>query len=107
MNKQLLASTALVAAGVLMTASQASAAGKTVKLGLHGYMEQLVGIAFDRSDNEATTARANSKSSFDQMTESEIHFKGSGKLDNGITIIADVQLEVTGSPGNIIGKSVV
>jgi outer membrane protein OmpU len=104
MNKQLLASTALVAAGVLMTASQASAAGKTVKLGLHGYMTQMIGVAFDRSDNEATTARANSKTSFDQQSESEIHFKGSGKLDNGITIIADVQLEVTGSPGNIIDE---
>jgi len=104
MNKQLLASTALVAAGILMAAPQASAAGKTVKLGLHGYMEQLVGVAFNRGDREATEARGNSKTSFDQMTESEIHFKGSGKLDNGITIIADVQLEVTGSPGNIIDE---
>lgn len=104
MNKQLLASTAIVAAGMLMAAPQASAAGKTVKLGLKGYMEQLVGISFDRADNEATTARGNSKTSLDQMTESEIHFKGSGKLDNGITIIADVQLEVSGSPGNIIDE---
>jgi predicted porin len=104
MNKQLLASTALVAAGMLMAAPQASAAGKTVKLGLHGYMEQLVGVVFDRQDNETSTARTSSKTSFDQMTESEIHFKGSGKLDNGITIIADVQLEVTGSPGNVIDE---
>jgi outer membrane protein OmpU len=104
MNKQLLASTALVAAGMLLAAPQASAAGKTVKLGLKGYMEQLVGIVFDREDNETTTARTGSKTSFDQSTESEIHFKGSGKLDNGITIIADVQLEVTGSPGNIIDE---
>jgi outer membrane protein OmpU len=101
MNKQLLASTAIIAAGML-AAPQASAA--TVKLGLKGYMEQLVGIAFDRSNNEATVGRNNSKTSFDQMTESEIHFKGSGKLDNGITIIADVQLEVSGSPGNIIDE---
>ena len=66
MNKQLLASTALVAAGMLMAAPQASAAGKTVKLGLHGYMEQLVGIIFDREDNETSTARTASKTSFDQ-----------------------------------------
>ena len=107
MNKQLLASTAIVAAGMLMAAPHASA--KTpVKLGLHGYMEQLVGIVFDRENNEApaaaAAARGSSKTSFDQMTESEIHFKGSGKLDNGITIIADVQLEVSGSPGNIIDE---
>ena len=104
MNKQLLASTALVAAGMLMAPSMANAAGQTVKLGLHGYMEQLVGVVFDRSDDESTTTRAQSKTSFDQSTESEIHFKGSGKLDNGITIIADVQLEVSGSPGNIIDE---
>jgi len=102
MNKQLLASTALVAAGVLMTASQASAG--VVKLGLHGYMEQIVGFAFDRQDAEATAAAANSITSLDQLTESEIHFKGSGKLDNGISIIADIQLEITGSPGNIIDE---
>ena len=104
MNKQLQATTALVAVSMLAATSLANAAGKTVKLGLHGYMEQIVGVVFDRSDNEATTARANSKTSFDQMTESEIHFKGSGKLDNGITIIADVQLEVSGSPGNLIDE---
>jgi outer membrane protein OmpU len=104
MNKQLQATTALVAVSMLAATSSANAAGKTVKLGLHGYMEQIVGVVFDRSDNEATTARANSKTSFDQMTESEIHFKGSGKLDNGITIIADVQLEVSGSPGNLIDE---
>jgi outer membrane protein OmpU len=104
MNKQLLASTALIAVGVLMATPQANAAGKTVKLGLDGYMEQIVGVVFDRSDAEGSTTRANSKTSFDQQTESEIHFKGSGKLDNGITIIADVQLEVSGSPGNVIDE---
>ena len=93
-----------MAIGLLAAASQANAAGNAVKLGLKGYMEQLVGVAFDRSDAEATTARASSKTSFDQQTESEIHFRGSGKLDNGITIIADVQLEVTGSPGNVIDE---
>ncbi len=67
-------------------------------------MEQIVGVVLDRSDVESSTARANSKTSFDQQTESEIHFKGSGKLDNGITILADVQLEVTGSPGNVIDE---
>ena len=103
MKRHLLASTALVAAGVLMAGSHANAAN-TVKLGVHGYMEQLVGVIFDRADGEASSAAASSATSFDQHTESEIHFKGSGKLDNGITIIADVQLEVAGSPGNVIDE---
>jgi predicted porin len=103
MNKQLLASTAIVAAGMLMAASQANAQGKTVKLGLRGYMDQVIGLSFDRSKSEPTTAASNSRTSFDQGTESEIHFKGSGKLDNGITILADVQLEVGGA-GEIIDE---
>jgi predicted porin len=103
MNKQLLASTALIAASML-AAPQASAQN-VVKLRLGGYMAQVIGVAFDRSNDEATAdAPGNSKTSFDQQTESEIHFRGSGKLDNGITIITDVQLEVTGSPGNIIDE---
>jgi len=52
MNKQLLASTALVAAGMLMTAPQASAAGKVIKMGVHGYMDQLFGVVLDRQDAE-------------------------------------------------------
>ncbi len=95
MKKHLLASSALVAAGTLMSASASAA---TVKLGVGGYMEQLVGFVLDRND------AATNSTSVDQHTESEIHFKGSGKLDNGIQIIADVQLEVAGSPGNIIDE---
>jgi hypothetical protein len=113
MRKQLLATTALVAAGMMAATAPASAQkkGNTVKLGLKGYMEQVVGFAFDRAkaedisdntfgDGDAVAGRG----SFDIDTESEIHFKGSGKLDNGITILADVQLEVSGSPGNIIDE---
>ena len=103
MKHNLLASTALVAVGALMAIPQANAAN-TVKLGVHGYMEQLVGVIFDRADAEASTAAASSATSFDQHTEAEIHFKGSGKLDNGISIIVDVQMEVAGTPGNIIDE---
>ena len=96
MKRNLLLSTALVSAGIAVAASPADAA--TVKLGVHGYMEQIVGVVFDRND------AATNSTSVDQHTESEIHFKGSGKLDNGIQIIADVQMEVAGSPGNIIDE---
>jgi len=61
MNKQLLASTALVAAGMLMAPSMASAAGKTVKLGLHGYMEQLVGVALSTVPTVNPRSRAQSR----------------------------------------------
>jgi hypothetical protein len=107
MRKQLLATTALVAAGVMAASAPASAQkkGNTVKLGLKGYMEQIVGIAFDRPKIEdISTSQTGGRGTLDVDTESEIHFKGSGKLDNGISILADVQLEVTGSPGNVIDE---
>jgi predicted porin len=94
MKKQLLSATALVAAGAL-AAGAANAA--TVKVGVAGYMEQIVGVVFDRQDaSGASTTTA--VSSLAQNTEAEVHFKGSGKLDNGIEIVHDVQLEVAGSP---------
>jgi hypothetical protein len=80
-----------------------------VKLGVGGYMEQVIGITFDRDDAADTggggaPGLASGATSVKQYNESEIHFKGSGKLDNGIEIVADVQLEVAGSPGQVIDE---
>ena len=101
MKKQLLTTTALVAAGAI-AASTPALAKNTVSLGVGGYLEQIVGIVFDRDDTN--TVSGTTRTSVDQQSESEIHFKGTGKLDNGITIVANVELEVTGSPGNRIDE---
>jgi hypothetical protein len=103
MKKQLLSATALIAAGTLATVGAANAA--TVSLGTAGYMTQVVGVTFDNSDSAGVGAtRGTATTSVVQYMESEVHFKGSGKLDNGIEIIADIQLEAGGSPGQIIDE---
>jgi hypothetical protein len=107
---------ALVAAGTLSLADDAWAQKATnpVQLRLGGYMEQKLGAAFQRQDSlERTGIPANTPGAatytlptgtVDTQTEAEIHFIGDGRLDNGLVIRAVVELEVTGSPGNIIDE---
>jgi predicted porin len=114
MKKGLLMTSALVAVGTLAIADDAWAQKATnpVQLRLGGYMEQKVGAAFQRTNTiERTGLAPNTVGSygvptgtFDVQTESEIHFIGDGRLDNGLVIRAVVELEVTGSPGNIIDE---
>jgi predicted porin len=114
MKKGLLMTSALVAAGTLAIADDAWAqkAANPVSLRLGGYMEQKIGSAFQRQDELERTgstainaqAPGASQGTFDQQTESEIHFIGDGRLDNGLVIRAVVELEVTGSPGNMIDE---
>jgi predicted porin len=108
MKKQLLATTALVAVGVLAAASGADA--QTVKLGVGGYMSQEFGFVFDKQDGntngrpDVSGTGADTGVQFDQQSDVEVYFLGSGKLDNGIEVGARVELEVAGSPGNMIDE---
>ena len=86
MKKILLGSTAIVAAGMIASAPSAIAAEK-MKLSVGGYMEQWVG--FTSQDDGV----AQDYSGFSTVSDGEIHFKGKTKLDNGITIGVNVQLE--------------
>jgi len=86
MKKILLGSTAIVAAGMIASAPSAIAAEK-MKLSVGGYMEQWVG--FTSGDDGA----GQDYSGFSTVSDGEIHFKGKTKLDNGITIGVNVQLE--------------
>jgi hypothetical protein len=105
---------ALVAVGTVAIADHAWAqkAANPVQLRLGGYMEQKFGVAFQRQNSrEQTGLAANTVGSYgaptgtvDTQTEAEIHFIGDGRLDNGLVIRAVVELEVTGSPGNIIDE---
>ena len=94
MKKQLLTTTALVAAGVIAASSPAFAQkkGNVVQLEVKGYMEYVLGILFDQADGIVD----DNVPAVDNHMESEIWFKGSGKLDNGITITADAQFENIG-----------
>jgi hypothetical protein len=108
MKNQLLATTALVAVGVLGATELANA--QAVKLGVGGYMRQEFGFVFDRQDanttgrNDVSGTGTDTAVQFDQQTDAEVYFLGSGKLDNGIEVLAVVELEVAGSPGNMIDE---
>ena len=86
MKKILLGSTAIVAAGMIASVPSANAASK-MKLSVGGYMEQWVG--FTSQDDGA----GQDYSGFSTVSDGEIHFKGKTKLDNGITVGVNVQLE--------------
>jgi hypothetical protein len=86
MKKILLGSTAIVAAGMIASVPSADAASK-MKLGVGGYMEQWFG--FTSGDDGV----AQDYSGFSTVSDGEIHFKGKTKLDNGISIGVNVQLE--------------
>ena len=86
MKKILLGSTAIVAAGMIASVPSANAASK-MKLSVGGYMEQWVG--FTSGDYGA----GQDYSGFSTVSDGEIHFKGKTKLDNGITVGVNVQLE--------------
>src|SRR5262245_5014310 len=111
MKKGLLMTSALVAAGMLTLGNDAQAQQKPtnpVQLRLGGYVEEIVGQAFNRLPSSHTAAigsapagTAGASGTFDQQTESEIHVIGDGRLDNGLVIRAVFELEVSGSPGNV------
>ena len=95
MKKQLMITTALVAAGMLAVSGAALAqkkAGKPV-LKVGGYFGFDVG-AVDQDDT--SPARV----AFDVIQDSEIHFKGSVTLDNGIKIRTRVELEGQSGKGS-------
>jgi hypothetical protein len=86
MKKILFGTTALLAAGAFVADAKAS---EPVKLQLGGYMEYyMVGASQDGDFKKGT--RVNN---FDIQGESEIWFKGSTTLDNGVKIGVQVELE--------------
>jgi hypothetical protein len=98
MNKILLGSTAIVAAGMIASAPTAIAAEK-LKLSVGGYMEQWVGYV---SSDDGTDQDF---SGFDVKSDAEIHFKGMTKLDNGMSVGVNVQLEANSNAGDQIDES--
>lgn len=102
MKKYLMAGTALVAA-TAMSVPGAQAAEK-VTLGLGGFMGQVIGWADNDSDYE--NANNIDVTGVDQKSATEVYFSGKTTLDNGISVMAMIQLEAdaptggAGAPGN-------
>jgi len=94
MKKQLLISTALVAAIALAPAAMA---GAKPKLSLGGYFDIAVGAAVSKDD----PAGAFETSALDVHSESEVHVNGSVKLDNGVSISVrwEIEGDGDGAPG--------
>ena len=93
MKKQLLTSSALVAAGVF---ALAPAAFSKPSLTVNGYHEQVLGMPINQDEDAAGVG---DKSTLDVHHETEIHFNGTVKLDNGITMRAHTELETNGDQG--------
>ncbi|CAA7621868.1 porin [Magnetospirillum sp. UT-4] len=104
MKKVLIASTALVAAG-LMTAGPAAASEK-IKLNLGGFSKWWVVGAWQDGVYEAGTGTE--YSNVDIKGDNEIYFSGSTKLDNGIEVGIQVEMEAGGGDtGDQIDESYV
>jgi len=88
MKKVLLGTTALMAAGVIAGAS--AQAAEPIKLSVGGFMTERVGVS---SNDYHTTDTRDGAEGWDVKQDAEIIFKGSTKLDNGITVGVEVQLE--------------
>lgn len=88
MKKQLLTTTALVAAGVLTVSGAAHAQKPTLTLG--GSTEQIFGVG---ENDDAFDAANGQRGAFDQHSDTEVHFNGAVTLDNGIKIRTRVELE--------------
>jgi outer membrane protein OmpU len=88
MKKVLLGTTALVAAGLL---AQPALASDPIKLQVKGYYQNLVTF----SDTDAAN-----KQDMQFRHEGEVFFIGSTKLDNGLTVGFDAQLEIVNRSDN-------
>lgn len=97
MKKVLLGSTAIVAAGLVAAPSAMAAEKLQAQVG--GYMEQWIGYTSVDDDSGRDV------DGLDIKSDSEIHFKGSTTLDNGITFGVNVQLEANHNSADQIDES--
>jgi outer membrane protein OmpU len=94
MRRLLLASTALIGAG-LAVASQPASAADGIKLGVGGYFRTAYMVVFDDDGEGEPGNETNTDGVF---SDAEIHFTGSTVLDNGLEVGARVELEGEDDP---------
>ena len=106
MKKSLYTTTALAAASVLAfgaTDAVAAEKAKKMSIGVSGFMKSLVGFAQQDGSFESTTSGTSRVhyDSFNVMNDSEVYFRGSTKLDSGVTASVIIQLE---TDANVINR---
>ena len=89
MKKFLLSTSAIVGVGLI--AAPAGAAER-IKLGLGGYAETYIGF-MDGEDDAPRSGVVRDAANKGILTDKEIYFTGSTKLDNGISISVRIELE--------------
>lgn len=94
MKKLLIGTTALVAAGLI--AGDAAAADK-IKAGISGYIDQYIGFSENDSTYNNGQTDAPNLGGFDVQSDAEVVFAGSTKLDNGLTV--GIEFEMEGDAG--------
>ncbi len=101
MKKQLLAGTAMAAACVLVAGGAAAQDKKMMKpsISVNGYYTaHLSGVV----DDDINSAQVLNPPAIDLRSDSEVHFNGSAKLDNGLSI--KVRWELEGNSHTSAGK---
>lgn len=99
MKKQLLGTTALVAAGMFAMVDTASAQTKVepIKVSVGGYLGEFISYTdqddFTAATGGTSTGRQGRFTRFDEWSDKEIHFNGRTTLDNGLTVGFRVELE--------------
>jgi predicted porin len=102
MKKVLLATTALVSAGVLAGASEVAAQDKPISLQLGGYYRSAFAV---NSDDDGTGQRGAGRRNHRITQDVEVHFKGETTLANGLTIGAVVELEAQEQNGDQVDET--
>jgi len=98
LKKFLFSTTALAVAGALTFGSDAYAAAKPIKIGVGGFMTHEFGFGdndngFDTNGN-ADPGDDQERAAFNNVNDSELLFSGSSKLDNGVTVSINMQIEM-------------
>jgi hypothetical protein len=92
MKKHLLATTAMVAAGIFASQGALAEAGP-IQIKVGGFHEQWVGFIAQDADTDIAGNPEQYATDLDIQADTEIHFTGSTTLDNGLTFGVNVQLE--------------
>lgn len=100
MKKTLYSTTALAAAGLLtfgasdaFAQAAAPAAPEKLKMAIGGFFTAYAGIATNSIKDNPNAGIASNYNTFDVKNDSEINFKGSVKLDNGMKVSLQVEFE--------------
>jgi outer membrane protein OmpU len=98
MKKALFSTTALAAAGALAFGASdalAQSKAKPLSMSVGGYFNSFVGYS-EQSSSFESSASSTARVGYDQfnvINDSEVYFRGSTKLDNGLGVSLTVQLE--------------